>query len=237
MKAPMAGLMAMMLTHNDAGRYIHEVIKHLTRYVDKIVVLDDASTDSTPEICLSFAKVKLYRNRENLFSRDESILRSKLWGLTVKENPAWVLAIDSDEIFEERMVHEAAGLIDQDEFDVVEFRIFDFWQGFTHYRIDGGWNPWVKKLRMLFRYRSGQTYSWPAKRFHCSRVPGEVFNIARVYQSDLRVKHYGWARREDVLEKYIKYREISCDAHLESVLADPEKVKLEEWIPGKILPF
>ncbi len=235
----MPRLTAMMPVRNEAQRYLYEVLTNLSTYVDAIVVLDDASDDSTAEICRSFPGVVLSRTSEPLFLVDESALRQALWERTVETRPDWVLAIDADELFEERMRHEALSLIDQQEYDAVEFRVFDFWGDRAHYRVDGAWDPWRKRVRMLFRYRPGQTYSWPRQRLHCGRIPLEIRRSARVYQSDLRVKHLGWLRPEDIRRKYEQYRRIGTglDPHLESVLDDPSKVGLEEWIPAKSVPF
>lgn len=227
----------MMPVRNEAERYLDEVLADLSTYVDQIVILDDASTDATPDICRSYPKVILHRNETPQFFVDESALRAQLWEYTVAAQPDWVLAIDADEIFEERMQHEIAGLIDQNEFDAVEFRLFDFWGCRTHYRIDGGWNPWPKRVRMLFRYQPGKSYTWPQQRLHCGRIPLEARQEVRVYQSDLRVKHLGWANPDDIQRKYRRYREYYDDPHLQSVLVSTESIQLERWIEGKVLPF
>jgi hypothetical protein len=170
-------------------------------------------------------------------AQDESMARMKLWDFTVQNKPEWILAIDGDEVFEKRMTYEAAGLIDQDEFDAVEFRLFDFWGDRNHYRVDGGWDPWVKKVRMLFKYDPKQTYSWQKRRIHCGRIPFEAGRALRVYQSDIRVKHFGWIEKKDIEAKFLRYKELDDSAHLKSVLDAPDRIKLEEWIPEKILPF
>ncbi|MDQ7793834.1 MAG: glycosyltransferase family 2 protein [bacterium] len=233
----MPRLTAMMPVRNEAGRYLEEVLENLLGYVDDIVILDDASTDATPDICRSFPRVILHRNPEPLFSLDESVLRETLWRLTVATEPSWILSVDADEMLEERMRQEAPALIGQDEYDCVEFRLFDFWGGRTHYRVDGGWNPWARRVRMLFRYRPGQVYTWPRQRLHCGRIPLEAREPLPVYQSDLRVMHLGWVRPEDARRKYEQYRERWSGPHLESVLDPPEKIRLEPWIPGKLLPY
>lgn len=229
-------LVAMMPVRNEAKRYIHHVLEELSEYVDHVVVLDDASTDATPDICRSFPKVIVHQNPEPEFTVNESRLRSRLWQFTVETNPDWILAIDADEVFEERMKHEIDTLIDQHDYDAVEFRLFDFWNGTTHVRVDGGWNPWAKRVRMLVRYDADKSYSWPGRRLHCGRLPLELRGMLTVYQSDIRLKHFGWARPEDVRHKYDRYRSIEETDHLESVLDSPEKIKLEPWIPGKV-PF
>ncbi|HHV63026.1 MAG TPA: glycosyltransferase [Firmicutes bacterium] len=56
-------LTAMMVVRNEADRFLVPVLDDLTQWVDEIVILDDASTDSTPDICRSYAKVvKFQRN-------------------------------------------------------------------------------------------------------------------------------------------------------------------------------
>lgn len=233
----MVRLTAMMPVRNEAGRYLEEVLQDLSAYVDDIVVLDDASTDGTPDICRSFPKVTLHRNPEPVFPVDESALRKALWRHTVAAGPGWVLALDADEIFEERMRQEVTHLVGQDEYDAVEFRLFDFWGGRTHCRVDGGWDPWAKRVRLLFRHRPEQTYSWPRHHLHCGRIPVEVRGSVPVFQSDLRVMHFGWVRPEDIRRKYEHYRQLHSSPHLESVFDPPEKIRLEPWIPGKRLPF
>lgn len=230
-------LTAMLPVRNEAGRYLEQVLRELSEYVDHIVVLDDASTDATPDICHSFPKAIVHRNKAPEFVENESRFRARLWELTVETDPDWILAIDADEVFEERMKDEIDVLIEQDEYDAVEFRLFDFWNGTSHVRVDGGWNPWPKRVRMLVRYDPDRTYTWPDRRLHCGRIPLELRGPLIVYQSDLRVMHFGWARPEDVRRKYDRYRAIEETKHLQSVLDAPDKIKLEPWIPGKRLPF
>lgn len=237
MKSRRATVTAMMPVRNEADRYLEQALEELSAYVDHIVVLDDASTDATPEICRAFPKVILHRNREPQLIHDESLLRARLWELAVETEPDWLLAIDADEFFEEGMKDEIGTLIDQDEYDAVEFRLFDFWGGTTHCRVDGGWNPWPKRVRMLVRYDSERRYTWPRRRLHCGRIPLELRGPLIVFQSALRVKHFGWARPEDIRRKYPLYKGIEPSDHLESVWDPPEKVKLEPWIPAKRPPF
>lgn len=230
-------LVAMMPVRNESRRYLHQALEDLSTYVDHIVILDDASTDETPDICRSFSKVIFHRNETTEFLVDESRFRARLWELTLQAEPDWILAIDADEVFEERMKHEVSLLIDQEEYEAIEFRLFDFWNGYTHVRVDGAWNPWPKRVRMLVRHRPGKTYTWPSRRLHCGRIPLELRGPLPVYQSDLRVKHYGWARPEDVRRKYERYRAIEETEHLKSVLYDADQVRVEPWIRSRRLPF
>ena len=80
----------MMLVRNEANRYLRLVLADLCQYVDDLVILDDASTDGTYELCRSFPRVRvLARERKSGFD-NEIYLRQKLWQLTVDTSPAWI---------------------------------------------------------------------------------------------------------------------------------------------------
>lgn len=172
-------------------------------------------------------KAIVHRNREPLFFVDERALRAKLWEHTVAAWPDWALAVDADEVFEDRMQHEIGGLLDHDEFNAVDFRLFHSWRSRTHYRVDGGWNPWPKRVRMLFHYRPEGTYTWPRLRIHCDRIPLEARREIHVLQSDVRKKHFGWATPADIERKYRGYRKHHDDLHLRSVMDPQETVRPE----------
>ncbi|MDI3534929.1 MAG: hypothetical protein PWQ82_1294 [Thermosediminibacterales bacterium] len=235
-------LTAMMLVRNEAERYLNTCLSHLNVYTDEIIILDDASTDNTSEVCLTYPKVKLYRNEEPMFIANESLARKKLWQLVEKSNPDWILAIDADEVFEDQIESQIGYIMAGDDYDAVEFRIFDFWKSMTHYRVDGLWNPWNRFSTLLIRYQPGKVYSWPDLPLHCGRIPMEYrsHRIKR-FQSNIRVKHFGWADEKDHIKKYAFYKQkdpegrLQAKNHLESVL--DKEVKLEEWTESKSLSF
>lgn len=231
----MIDLAAMMPVYNETGRYLEQVLRSLSKFVDRIVILDDGSTDNTPEICRSFDKIIYYRGNERLFDRDESLLRSRLWEYTVELRPAWILAVDADEIFEERAEAEFHSLLKQRDFSAVDFRLFDFWNGFQ-YRVDGGWNPWVKSHRMLVQYDPSLSDRWREQNPHCGRFPLEYYSLPYAFQADFRVKHLGWMTPKDRQSKSMFYlSKCPDDKHAQSIFS--EDIQLEEWIPCKNLPF
>ncbi|MCF6095521.1 glycosyltransferase family 2 protein [Thermovorax subterraneus] len=235
-------IVAMMPVKNESGRYLSQVLEHLSLWVDKIVVIDDASEDDTYEVVKSFDKVIAYRNERPLFIENEAALRSKLWDLTVEQNPDWIVALDADEMFEDRIIDEAEFLINQDYYDAVYFRVFDFWASNTHYRIDGGWNPWVKFQLFLVRYNPNLSYTWPQREIHCGRFPSPCQDFIPYY-SDIRLKHFGWADEKEHYKKYLFYREKDLKLHgkvlphTQSIMISPKLNDLEEWRDSKRLYF
>ncbi len=237
-------LTVMMVVRNEAGRYLRQVLEDLSDWVDEIVVLDDASDDDTPSICASCDKVvRFERNPLPAFTSHEGKLRARLWTMVEETRPDWILAIDADELFEPRMRHEVRDLINQAEYDAVEFRLFDFWGGLTHYRVDGEWNPWSRFVRLLVRYVPGKRCTWPDVPIHVGRWPLEYRGPLLTFHSDIRVKHLGWARSEEHRAKYEFYRSREIETrgasskHTESVIAPPQEVKLERWFDSKLLPY
>lgn len=119
-------LTAMMQVRNESGRHLERVLEELSDFVDDIVIVDDGSTDGTARLCNSFTKVsKLVTLESSLFSR-EWVLRQTLWDLAVSTGPDWLLSVDADEFYEEEAKREMRRLIDQDVYDWVAFRLYDF---------------------------------------------------------------------------------------------------------------
>ncbi len=236
----MPSLIAMLPVRNEADRYLARSLQQLERLVDAIVVLDDASSDDTARVCAECSKVELHRLPAPRFATDEAALRRELWRLTARKAPDWVLALDADEIFEDRAIAELPKLLDQQDYDIVAFRIFDFWKSETHVRVDGAWNPWHRFSPLLVRYRPEFADDWFDRPIHCGRFPLAYRDLSTFY-SHLRVRHYGWARWQDHLNKYLFYRErdLQIDGavspHTESVLSPT--IALEPWVPQRSAPW
>ncbi|WP_018131910.1 glycosyltransferase [Effusibacillus pohliae] len=226
-------LTAMLQVRNEADRYLPMVLDQLSQFVDDIVIVDDASTDGTVRLCKSYQKVtRLIELTESHFDREWE-LRSLLWQVAVSTSPDWLLAVDADEVYEDRVKEQIAGLINQDQFDWVGFRFYDFWGGLTHYRDDALWNIHRRHTMTLVRYLPGYHYFYPKLMHHCPRLPLS-YCVLPGHRSDLRVKHLGWAgSEEERYQKYLRYLSIDPDgiwgslAHYQSIL-DPNP-NLVEW--------
>lgn len=222
-----------MLVRNEADRYLRRVLEQARRYIDNAVILDDASTDDTVEVCretLRGVPLTLVSNREPLF-HNEIVLRKQLWDLVVETGPQWILILDADEIFEERAVSEIKRLLADASFDVLAFRLFDMWDE-EHYREDAFWRAHLAYRPFVVRYIPGFRYEWRETPVHCGRFPKNITEL-KTAASDLRVKHLGWIRPCDRLAKYRRYKKADPSGrygsreHYLSIL-DP-KPRLMPW--------
>ncbi|WP_434748965.1 glycosyltransferase [Paenibacillus amylolyticus] len=229
-------LTAMLQVRNEQGRYLEEVLQDLSEFVDEIVIVDDASTDGTPDICRSFPKVVRLEILEKPLFAEEWRLRNTLWQAAVSTCPDWLLSVDADELYSTEAKQAIRKLIDQDYADWFAFRFYDMWGGRTHYREDELWSMHKRHTASLVRYMPGYPYFYPQQNHHLPRLPVSSTVLSGVC-TELKVQHLGWAGSlEDRVRKYLRYKRIDPHgewgnpAQYESIL-DPEP-RLLPWKEG-----
>ena len=77
---------------------IGKTLSVLTRFCDKIIILDDNSTDKTEEICKSFEKVEFIKININTKKNTWTFRQNKLFNEVKKYIPKYILILDADEI-------------------------------------------------------------------------------------------------------------------------------------------
>lgn len=210
---PSSRITLSMCMKNEASNYLCQMLESCARYIDEAVIIDDASTDNSVDICTEILsrnniKHKIIENESSMFDREFS-LREKLWEETVKSNPDWILFLDADEIFEERFAKDIKTLLMSDpSVWVYRFRLFDMWDS-HHFREDVNWNAHFRYTPFLLRYNPNFKYlfSRHKKNQHCGRMPENV-RWLKSANSDLRLKHYGWADKNRRLVKYLRYKKL-----------------------------
>lgn len=197
-----------MLVRNEGGRYLEGVLQHAARYVDEAVILDDASSDNTVEVCertLQGIPHTIVSNPEPSF-HNEIVLRKQLWDLTVQTNPHWILILDADEIFEDRAIQDLKLLASHPDAEVYYFRLYDMWNE-NHYREDTYWQAHLHYRPLMVRFKPSFCCQWRETPQHCGRFPMNITELKGAC-SELRLKHLGWMKPEDRLSKFQRYMEL-----------------------------
>lgn len=204
-------LVLSMIVKNEEGRYLEKALLKHREFIDKAVFIDDGSTDKTIDIiknCLSGIPIVIERNEESKF-KNEIELRKQQWNLTMKSKADWALILDADEIFEDNFKDYVQGLINNRDYDAYSFRVYDFWSE-NEYREDALWGAHKFYRCFLVRGQENFKYEWRESAQHCGRVPYNIYQLPNAI-SNLRLKHYGWAKEEDRIQKYKRYMELDTN--------------------------
>jgi hypothetical protein len=222
-----------MVVRNEANRHLERVLRHAASYVDAAVIIDDASTDDTVAVCervLAGLPHSIVRLDHSLFSREHE-LRQLQWRRTLEAQPDWILALDADEIFEDSIRDHIRALVDQTEVDAIQFRLYDMWNE-RQYREDAFWRAHEGYWTLLVRPVPGMAEEWPAQNQHAGRFPASAASL-RAWTCRIRVKHLGWMRPEDRIDKAARYRDLDSEgtfghqAQYDSIL--DEHPNLVDW--------
>lgn len=222
-----------MIVRNEEGRYLEQLLTSLQNCIDEAVIIDDASTDKTAQICqeaLPGVKLHLITNKESMFA-DESGLRKLQWEETIKTNPEWILNLDADEIIERSFWKNIDNLIDKVSVDAFGFPLYDMWNE-TEYRDDSLWNAHERYFTVLMKYQPQKAYHWNTKAQHCGRFPSYEGDDL-VLETSYGIQHFGWAKESSRIAKKRRYELLDPDA----VFGDKEQYnsildanpKLKEW--------
>ncbi|AZR73364.1 hypothetical protein BBF96_08195 [Anoxybacter fermentans] len=231
-------LVGMMRVKNEE-KWLQQSILSLAPIADRIVILDDGSTDATPDICLSFPDLVEY-HRQDEVTVDEVRDKNRLLNWVLKHEPDWVLALDGDEVLEDiaptTIVNEIH-LLDplEPQFTVFYFHFLYFWNDPEYYRVEPGiysnfWQPRLFTLR-------GQNIKYlrflPTKHgsnFHCGSIPANLRYYPR--RLDVKVKHYGYLEPERRKKKYRWYCQYDPERAAEGYydhLTSEEGMILARW--------
>lgn len=190
----MRPISAFVITRNEEAK-IAECLASLA-WVDEIVVVDDFSTDATPEICASFG-VRFHQHRFAGFREQKSHAMS----LTKND---WVLEIDADERVSSGMKAAILALTDDDFADC---------SCFSFRRKTRFWGKWITHAALYPDYK-GRLYNktlgvWAGGSVHekfvtrgaCRRLAAEI-----LHPQDLDLATY--------LQRTIRYARLSAgDLH------------------------
>jgi glycosyltransferase involved in cell wall biosynthesis len=203
-----------MLRIKNEARWIGEVVAALWPACDRIVVLDDHSTDATPWICQGLG-CDVYSSE--FTGLDEARDKNHLLAI-IRETAApgdWVICIDGDELLSQPDVavlrsEMASGA------GALSLRVLYLWNSRDVVRVDGVYG----RFRRPSAFRIGDsgdefqsTHYGNGANLHCSSVPWIAAQSA--VPSEVRLWHLGYMDRADRLRKYGWYNAIDPENDFE----------------------
>lgn len=201
----------MMIVRNESQRYLDSVLQQMIKICDRLVVLDDCSSDDTAQICVDYG-AEVYTTSEQEWIKNEVSLRKKLWEKTIKETKQndWIICLDADEIIPDKHLPYLDYILEtvSNEVDAIGFKLHDMWNE-TQYRDDEYWQAHKHYWTMAIRYHEYKEYFWNEKSLHCGRFPQN--GAKAMLPTEIPILHMGWSREKDRLNKYNRYMKIDSD--------------------------
>lgn len=204
-----------VLARNEADRYLRRVLTNVASLCDAIVVLDDNSTDATPDIAKEFGATVLQTGSSGgWWGAAEAPARAQLWAATVAAaGPSgWVYVADAD--------HELIGCTRADlralarasHVNSWAWPLYDCWDSDTTHRVDGFWQAWRTPRPWMARAvpEPDWTPSWSRQGLHVGHFPSNY--PFKVGVAPGAVKHLGYIKLSDRQIKARRYLDCVGDA-------------------------
>lgn len=194
------------LTAKDEDWIIKKTLSVLNKFCDKIIILDDNSTDNTEKICRSFEKVDWHvrKKRTNIWERKEAEGLNECFTLAAKHNPDYILMLDADEIPTPSFIN----FINNIDTSVSAWciRMINLQPDINHYRTDNfftsggirinndpfGGRGWRKTVLIKYDENFNYTYNFNIQKGGTSQYHPAPQNLKNVkLTEDFYVIHYG----------------------------------------------
>jgi glycosyltransferase involved in cell wall biosynthesis len=192
-----------LLRVKNEARWIDRSIRSILPVCERVIVMDDHSTDGTPDICAAIPGVEVLRSPfEGL---DET--RDKNWLLVeataIRPRPEaddWILMIDGDEMLAPASV-PAVLAAQQTPSRCFSLRILYLWDSESQVRMDGIYGRFARPS--MFRPDGSPFLARARGGFHCGNAPMALQRVAQWLNAKLL--HFGYLYREDRLRKFEWY--------------------------------
>jgi hypothetical protein len=203
-------IVGISLVRNE-DRFIRQAITNVADFCDRIIILDNSSTDNTPKeiefLKSTFPHVETHRIRD--------YRESHAYIAPYADTPTWTLGVDGDEIYDPRRLKQFRSDLLAGKFDrswtifgnVVNCVELDLNEGIAK----GYPSPPSRSMTKLFNFRALESWDGPCERFHGGK---KVFHSGYSEsqrlslhekisweQSDLRCLHLCFVRRSS-MEKH-----------------------------------
>lgn len=204
-------------------------LSHVCSFADKVIIVDDNSTDGTYEKCKSYSdKIKIIESKVEDFYTEEQWMHLEVWNLVRKhaKRGDWILALDSDEFLEEYFIENREELMKDQTSVIYCFEFIHMWD-LKNFRTDSYWgNKWTHRL---FKFIDEEFKPKIKNGLHLSGMPQYTSSLKRI-NLECGIIHYGYHTKEMREFKSKKYQEYGDDEDKKcasTILEKPTLMKLE----------
>ena len=218
----MSRLVTALLVRNEADKHLARVLRHCARFSDRVLVLDDGSTDDSREVARACGAEVRERGGDPMWGQ-EAHARAQLyaWGAEAAGD-GWLLICDADML----LSADPRPLTHATESNAWAWPLYDLWDSEATYRCDGFWQGHRHPRVWMVRPR-GITLGnpeWPTRGVHCGHLPVNAQLRAAVAPAAYYWLHLAYVDRGARLTKYGAYANLGAQltpwerAHAQSVL-------------------
>jgi glycosyltransferase involved in cell wall biosynthesis len=201
------------ILHEDRSKpkytMLEQNFRRLRSMVDAVYIVDNGSTDGSRDIYDKYEKdglIQFVHYNDNYVDFDDVRDRKILLEAAVADKHKWILVVDGDEIYEDRMdywIKDFCSSNSHNGLHSVMFNYVNFWRSRDNYRVDKWNDSW------FFRLFSSTFLDVVGEKLHQYRFLFRSFNglhsVGNVLRSDIKCLHYGWADWDHRLKKTKQY--------------------------------
>jgi len=193
-------IIGLMRVRNEA-RWIERSVRSILPACDRILVMDDHSTDGTPELLQSIDGVEVLPNP--FTGLDET--RDKNWLLDQARKADWVVFIDGDEVLEPTGAGRLKFVANTPHAMAFSFPVLYLWDKEDQIRMDGVYGRFARpSMFRPFGYKFEGTAA--GGNFHCGNVPLALQRSA--IHTNIALLHFGYLHRKDRERKFDWYNRL-----------------------------
>jgi hypothetical protein len=178
------------LVKNESQKFWRSALRSWSKQSDRIVVLDDSSTDDTAMMAVDAGAAVYYREGTAAWG-NEAPARQQLFDIAIAETDPgdFIAVLDADMVF----ARDPRELCFEGNATEWSFPLFDLWSP-THYRSDSFWYGHTAPRIWLIKRPNPQDWAWPARGIHTGHLPSN-YKIGKlgIAPADYGILHYGWS--------------------------------------------
>ena len=204
--------------YNEEHKFLKQWLEKYSKLTNKIVIIDDGSTDNSVSICSKYTSYIYETN--HLFKDETPKLNNLLWNYCTKiaNNNDFILIIDNDELMTEKSIEHFEEQIyncNKLDGDSISWAKYDMWNQ-TQYREDP---PLWMAHRMLWtwcvKYKKNYNYYWDNIKIHSILIP--INSFYSNYPTKLQIQHMAYSTPELRLAHRKFYDELDKKGEWDSI--------------------